>query len=320
MRIWCLLSWLVFAVPAAVAQSSDVPLITSDIENFWRAYEASTPGNRTEALQRIYLDAASAGLQDFVQLRIGSAAQLAAAIERYSKFYATIAPNTRQVDSQRELIQFYFGRFRGLYPPAEIPPVYFLIGRLSSGGTLGRAGLYIGTEVFSLGGDADSSQIQELNPAFHRAMGSIDSLPLIVVHEAVHAQLRISSQPNLPKLLLAALVEGAADYITNLVSGRSLGPARSAYAEARRKQLFEQFAKGLIETPNETSNWLYNYASVTGDTPADLGYWIGEEICRDYFTRAQDKQAALNNIFTMADPEAIMRQSSYAWLLPPKPQ
>ena len=319
MRIRFLLGLMLGAISVVLGQSADVPLITSDIENFWRAYEASTAGNRTESLQRLYLDAGSPGLQDFLQLRIGSAGQLASAIERYSKFYATIAPNTRQVESQRELIQFYFARFRGLYPPAEIPPVYFLIGRLSSGGTLGRAGLYIGTEVFALGGDSDASQIQEQNPAFHRAMGSIDSLPLIVIHEAVHAQLLRASRPNLPQLLVVALVEGAADYITNLVTGRSLAPARGAYAEARRKQLFEQFAKDLAETPNDTTRWLYNYATVTGDTPADLGYWIGEEICRDYFTRAQDKQAALNNIFTMAEAEAIVRGSSYAWLIPPKP-
>ena len=51
------------------------------------------------------------------------------------------------------------------------------------------------------------------------------------------------------------------------------------------------------------------------DEPADLGYWIGEEICRDYYIRAKDKQVALNNILTLLDPESIVRNSRFAYLL-----
>jgi hypothetical protein len=40
------------------------------------------------------------------------------------------------------------------------------------------------------------------------------------------------------------------------------------------------------------------------DEPADLGYWIGMEICRDYFARDSHH-----------NPEAIVRGSSYAWIL-----
>ena len=93
---------------------------------------------------------------------------------------------------------------------------------------------------------------------------------------------------------------------------------KPTWAGARRDELFRQFAQDLITTPNATDKWLYNYNSVAGDQPADLGYWIGEEICRDYYVRARDKQAAINNIVTMLDPEAIVRGSTYTWLLPAK--
>jgi hypothetical protein len=143
-------------------------------------------------------------------------------------------------------------------------------------------------------------------------------LPLIVVHESVHAQIQLANRLGLPQLLIVSLIEGAADYVTNLVAGRTINDYKADWAGARRDELFRQFAQDLITTPNTTDKWLYNYNSVTGDQPADLAYWIVEEICRDYYGRARDKQAAINNIVTMLDPEAIVRGSTYAWLLPAK--
>jgi Predicted Zn-dependent protease (DUF2268) len=311
------LSLLSFACPG---QSPNPVLISSDIDNFWRAYDAGQPGDRRDAFQTMYFDAASPGLKDFIALRIGSAAALASAVDAFPKFYTSIRKNTLQIESKRDLIQHYFARLQGLYPDAQIPPVYFVIGRLSSGGTLGQAGLYIGTEVFSLGGDADTSELKERIPVFLRAMGTIDKLPLIVVHEAIHAQVRRTSKPNLPDLLLYALLEGAADYLTNLVAGRNINDYKLDWIEPRRDELFRQFAKDLTDAPDSVNRWLYNYNSeaVSADTPADLGYWIGEEICRDYFNRAKDKQAAINNVASLSDPEAIIRGSAYAWILPQK--
>jgi hypothetical protein len=72
--------------------------------------DASTPGNREEAFQKLYLDAGSPGLKDFVKLRIRSAQALAAAVDgQYPKFYASVRPYTLQdrlqVESQRAAIR-----------------------------------------------------------------------------------------------------------------------------------------------------------------------------------------------------------------------
>src|SRR5579864_1840057 len=83
-------------------------IVTSDIDNFWKAYDAGTLGNRADAFQRLYLDPASPGLQDFVESRIGSASRLAAAVDqRYPKFYASVRPYTLEVDKRRPAIQKY---------------------------------------------------------------------------------------------------------------------------------------------------------------------------------------------------------------------
>src|ERR1700731_1153695 len=102
MRHRCLLALFVLTV-AALAQPKDAQIVTSDIDHFWKAYDASQPGGREDAFQKLYLDAGSPGLEDFAKLRIQSAKALAAAVDqRYPKFYASVRPHTLQVESQRE--------------------------------------------------------------------------------------------------------------------------------------------------------------------------------------------------------------------------
>src|SRR3989442_10655 len=106
-------TFLVALVSAAFAQPTQpaVQLITSDIENFWKAYDASQAGNRAEAFQKLYLDPGSHGLKDFVKLRIQSAKALATAIDQtYPKFYASVRPYTFKVEEQRGAILKHLDR------------------------------------------------------------------------------------------------------------------------------------------------------------------------------------------------------------------
>src|SRR5262245_16904560 len=115
---------------ALYAQTADSPkLITSDIANFWKAYDAGKDGGLTQTLQTLYLDAGSVGLKDFVKLRIESAAALAYTIKRRPKFYETARANTLKVETQTPVIRKHLARFHELYPAARFPDVYFLIGR-----------------------------------------------------------------------------------------------------------------------------------------------------------------------------------------------
>ena len=288
-------------------------LITSDIDNFWRAYDAGRPGDRAAAFQELYLDPGSPGLKDFLKLRITSAEELAKTVDGTPKFYATIRPGTLAVATQKEAILLRLKRFKELYPEATFPDVYFVIGRLTSGGTTGDSGLLIGTEVFALADTVDSSEIRQSNPAFLKAMGNIQKLPLIVVHELVHSQQKHRGQET---LLSQSLIEGAADFVTQLVSGSTINSYANEWAAARRDELFKKFAHDVAETPRRLSGWMYNYSRVQGDEPADLGYWIGAEICRSYYEAADKKPEALRDIVRMETPEAIVRGSSYAWVLP----
>lgn len=308
MRLACFF----LALSTSVGQPR-IELVTSDIENFWKAYDQSEPGNRAPTLQELYLNAGSPGLRDFLRIRIGTAQQLADAIERFPSYYATIRDNTLAVESKRAQIQLYLSQFQELYPEASFPPVYFMIGRISTGGTVTNAGLLIGTEVFSLGNGADTRELEARIPSFYRAMGTIDRLPYIVVHELVHTQQSYTGNHG---LIEQTMIEGAAEFITNIVTGRTIRDQFLDWEESHRTELFTAFAHDYQANPQSYDNWLYNYSRVT-DQPADIGYWIGAEICRSYFLRAVDKTQALRDIILMRNPFDVVLQSGYAWLIEP---
>jgi len=99
LAIFLFVSLPLFAQPNA-------QLVTSDIENFWKAYDESEPGNRALALQKLYLEPGSIGLREFVRVRIGGAQQLANAIEQFPNYFASIRKNTLSVETKREQIEF----------------------------------------------------------------------------------------------------------------------------------------------------------------------------------------------------------------------
>ncbi|HEV8038963.1 MAG TPA: DUF2268 domain-containing putative Zn-dependent protease [Bryobacteraceae bacterium] len=297
---------------AAFAQTPAATLVTTDIDNFWKAYDASQPGQREEAFDKLYLGPGSAGLQDFVKARISSAKALAAAVDQqYPKFYASVRPYTLEVGKQAPAILRYLERYRELYPEAHFPAVYFVIGRLTSGGTTSDRGLLIGAEVNSLGKDVDTSEIK---PSFVRAMGPGGRIPLIVIHELTHTQAKPVSSAKVPPMLAHCISEGAADFMTELVAASSINAYSKEWADARRDELFQRFARDMAARPNDSSKWLYNYGA-SSEEPADLGYWIGAEICRSFYAQSKDKAQAIRNVVTLENLGTIVRNSKYAWLL-----
>jgi hypothetical protein len=304
---------LLAAASAAFAQT----IVTSDIENFWKAYDAAAPGSREESFATLYLEPGSVGLQDFVKARINSARALANAVDkRYPKFYASVRPYTLQVDRQIPKVREYLARYQELYPQAHFPAVYFLIGRLTSGGTVSGRGLLIGTEVFSLGKDVDAS---EISPSFRRAMGTPERIPLIVVHELTHTQINPFAKTTIPPMLAQCLGEGSADFMSELVGGSSINAVVKEWAEPRHDEIFQRFARDMAANPKDTSKWMYNYDNA-GEEPADLGYWIGNEICRSYYEQAPDKAKAIRDIVRQENLDDVVRHSNYAWLVVKDPR
>lgn len=336
-------------------------LVTSDIPNFWLAYDraqhVTSPDERARIYLERYIRPGSEGLHDWTKLRLESGEglipllvskgwseerlrsgraftdservrlqgdtagmgdlrvgyNLDAAVQRRPRFFAAIRHVTLAVDTARavkEAIRRSYHRLAELYPAAAFPPVYFVIGQLTSGGTSSDAGQLIGLEMHARTAD---TPVEELSPWERRVVGGIDALPGIVAHELIHSEAalargKVEDESAQRTLLAKALDEGCASFLGQLISDGSIANSNT-YGMSHEAELWRQFQQEMTGT--DTHNWLYQ-GDKSKDRPADLGYFVGSRICQSYYEHAKDKRAAVAEILRMPDPVAFVRQSGYA--------
>lgn len=297
--------------PRFTADPEAARLVTDDLERFWAAWDAAAATDDAKArgavFQAQYLDAGSPGLEAFTRLRIGDGDKLVEAIDRHPRYYASLRARTPGLEARLPDIRATLRRMKALYPEAVFPDVYFLMGRMNSGGTLDRAGLLVGVDMFGRGDDAP---LEELGDWHREVVGEFDNLPVIVAHEWVHFQ-QLSDTAGQPTLLQAAIGEGVADFIAELGAGRHLSGHVHAWAEPRAAALWTEFRARMDGT--DYAGWLYDAAEgATDGRPADLGYWMGYRIASGYYARATDKSAAIRDMLRIDDFNAFLQASGVA--------
>lgn len=307
----CALSTTAYAQETAAQKSNRDParaqLVTSDIDNFWRAYDLAAteaaPEKKREIFQREYFDKGSKGLEDFTKSRIRNAEVLLAEIARRPLYYASIRPETLKVSAMGGKIRQSLRKLKTLYADAVFPDVYFVIGRFSSGGTTSQNGLLIGTEMF---GRTKTAPTAELSDWLKEVLKPIDALPAIVAHEIIHFQQKSVMSP---KLLARSIEEGAADFIGEIIAGQIINPHLHTYGNPRERQLWEEFRQEMQGI--NYAKWLYN-GSAAKDRPADLGYYMGYKICESYYKNAKDRKEAIKEILAIKDFDRFLQDSRYA--------
>jgi uncharacterized protein YjaZ len=108
-----------------------------------------------------------------------------------------------------------------------------------------------------------------------------------------------------PTVLEASLIEGAADFVGELISG-GIAYSYSAQTQGREKEIETAFVSD--EDKTDTSKWLYNS---TMEKQGDLGYWVGYRVVKSYYQRAADKREAIRQILQMSDPKAFVEKSGW---------
>ena len=281
-------------------------LVTSDMDNFWIAYadaaRASSAEDKEKIFQREYLSKGSAGLKDFVKLRIKSVHALVDVMQKRPKYYASLKEISPRVAGMEPAIRTSFRKLKELYPNAVFPDVYFLIGVMNSGGTTSGSGLLIGVEMHAKTPDTDMS---EMGSWLQQVLGPVDELPQVVAHELIHYQ-----QTGEGKTLLAQCIhEGSAHFVGELISGGEINSHLHAYGDAHEADLWVEFRKAIDKDDN--SHWLYQ-GDKSKDRPADLGYYMGYRIAESYYQHAADKKKAVHDILTARDFNAFLGESHYA--------
>jgi len=309
------------------ADPDKATFVTSDVQNFWRAFDLASGENdeakRIAIYQAQYLDRGSAGLQDFLRSRIGSAKTLVETIDALPRFYASVRPNTLRVEEMEKKIRRSFRKFKELYPDAVFPNIYFVIGTASTGGTASKNGLIIGTELYGVTSRTprdefpalfkiflkDVKDDNELNAlvtkALVTALKSIDKLPTIVAHESCHFN---QNYPPQNTVLEKSIQEGSCDLIAELIAGDVINPSLKAYGNQHEAQLWRDFEAQM--NGKDLSLWMYNSFKIK-DRPGDLAYYMGYKISKEYYRNARDKKLAIREILNIKDFAAFFEKSGY---------
>lgn len=258
---------------------SRVPeIVVSDVDRFYEIYDAAGGHPSANDLQRLYIDAGSAGMRDFVRLRGLTGANLSAAIEADPRPFegarrcvATLPRvRTRLINALRTL--------GARYPRAVFPPVTVLIGRAKTGGTTSRAGVLIGIETLC------GVDFLEANRE--------DRMVHLIAHEYAHVQQPAAEATDSPgtTVLFASLIEGGAEFVAELVSGGVSYSHLRTWTKGREREIIDRLIADRDRT--DLDGWLYQGFG-TPDRPGDLGYWAGYWVTKAYYDRATDKRQAL---------------------------
>lgn len=183
---------------------------------------------------------------------------------------------------KQEIIKIYEA-LEELYPDAVFPPIYFVVGRFNSGGTVSDAGIILGTEM----------------------MENLDGLPGLVAHKLIHYQQNLNGETT---LLFQSLKEGSADFIGELISGTHINKIAFEYGEAHSEMLKGEFVKKMKK--KKLKDWLYQ-TSGKDDRPNDLGYWMGYKISKAYYDKQEVKKKAISDILNIKNPLEFTKESGY---------
>lgn len=292
--------WIVIPLAAlglAAAAPSPAPEIqTGDVDRFYRLYDAAGGAPTAAQLQRDYLDRGSPGLARFAKMRRITGERIAEANAKTPGLYVEARACAAALPGIRSRLADALGRFAEIYPQASMRPVTITIGRGKPVGVADAEGVMIGLEALCAA--------HSLNPDI------ADRFVYVIAHEYVHVEQSVIGLPEDGMTVLhAALAEGGAEFIGELISG-SVAYRHLIAATRGREAEMEAAFRVDIDKPAEGSRWLYNGLG-TADWPGDLGYWVGYRIAKAYYRNAADKRAAIRDIIAMEDPHALLAASGW---------
>jgi hypothetical protein len=277
------------------ADEAGVDIATGDVDRFYALYDR-THGQPTAAQLQRYIDEGSPGLRTFAQLRRTTGERIADAIEARPEVYADARRCEAALPAARERLDAALATLVDLYPAARTPPVTIAIGRgkpVAVGAP--ETGIQVGLEALCA--------VDWLDPVLE------DRIVHVLAHEYVHVQQAnahaITDAPS-PTVLEVSLMEGIAEFVGELVSGKVAYAHNAALAQGREREIETRFAADMDKT--DLSDWAYN---ATADTPGDLGYWVGYRIAKAHYRHADDKRQALRELLAMDDPKALLARSGW---------
>lgn len=287
-----------FCAPRAMGASttpSAPPILTQDVDLFYRVYDAAGGHPSAAQLQHDYIDSGSEGLHQFLKVRDLSGETLAKALAKHPEVYSNAKRCVVGLGDVRRRLIIALRKLGELYPEARYPPVTILIGPNTTGGATSAAGVAIGLETLC--------RATWMEPNIE------DRFVHLIAHEYVHVQQPAAwaDDPN-ATVLFSSELEGGAEFVAELICGSVSNTHLSVWTQGREKKIETAFVAD--EDKTDVSSWLYNGPG-TPEKPGDLGYWVGYRIMKAYYQHAPNKQSALRDMIEVREAKTFLARSGW---------
>jgi hypothetical protein len=282
------------ATSTASSTGSGAVIQIEDVTLFYKVYDAAGGHPTADQLQHDYLDAGSDGLHHLAEARRVTGTAIAKNLEAHPEMYSDAKRCLAVLPRVRERLQVALAKLGQLYPDAKFPPVTIAVGRgkpVAIGSPV--SGVQVGLEALCA--------TNWLNPNVE------DRFVHVIAHEYAHVQqARALVDDEHPTVLEMSLIEGAAEFTAEMISGEISYSQLGESTRGREREIETAFVPDEYKT--DISKWLYNS---TLEKPGDLGYWVGYRIVKSYYQHAPDKTQAFREILQMTDPKAFLAKSAW---------
>ncbi|WP_437395270.1 DUF2268 domain-containing putative Zn-dependent protease [Flagellimonas lutimaris] len=242
--------------------------------------------NATRLFKRKYFLNGSDGLQDFFASKIQDVNEFSNYVLKNKSFYKSIQPTLVNIKDLKKEIIDNFVKLKSLYPNSVFPDIYFVIGKRTSNGTVSDNGLLIGAEVMS----KTPENSKNWNEKLLKWTMDFNQIPITTTHEIIHFnQKGMKSERTLLKY---ALIEGSAEFIAEIITGRTDGEYHSFIG--REKAIWQDFKNEMHQ--DIYNDWLEGQEP---KRPRNSMYWAGYLICKSYYEKAKDKKQAISEILNI---------------------
>lgn len=277
-------------------QETKTKIVTSDIENFWIAYDAINKTNdsleRIKIIKDFYIGKATDGLKGMIEARDYEDYEFVNAILNYPKYWTSIRPNTANLIKDKEQIEQYFAKLKEIYPELKPTTIYFPIGVFRSPGTYQGNNVLLGAEFLLANKNADLSELPERVRNGMTEYMPYD-IPLIALHELIHTQQKRWEHLS---IIHRSVAEGVAEFISTLISQRPLSPGVK-FGKQNEKRVLERYMIEIFRD-EDVGNWLSSKNQNELEVN-DLGYYIGYEVCERYYNKSTDKKQAIKELIEL---------------------
>lgn len=301
--ICIILSFQVLSIESknTIISYNNFEINTADVARFKNlidSWENKNQQQKLEMLEKQYLSAGSTGLNEFYRIKIRDKRKFIETLDKLYRYYQSLDIFNLDLTTLHPQLVKVFAQFSKWTDDAEPLDVYFVVGRLSSAGTVSDKGILIGTEHFSK--NLPTTLVEQ-----GYKLRSIDFLLSTIAHEYVHS---LQHQAGPKTLIRAVIFEGGADFLAELSTGISpTTKPHYVYGLSHQKQVWHQFKKVIND--NDVSDWIANRQKE--NWPADIGYFVGYQIAKHYYQNMGDKREAFKQLTHVSDPETILKISQY---------